>query len=70
MTSLEPDEQQELRHACRRMLALAETMWMELEVTLIPPHIREQMFYDWWKWSLQPKFEMPDFSKLFKQDDS
>lgn len=61
------DVAQELRHASRELAQNAEIMYLALAEKDLPDSVVEEAFAIWWRITLTPDIEMPDFSKIFSR---
>ena len=62
------DVAQELRQAARRLAQNAEIMHESLAEANLPDRVAEEAFLIWWRITLTPGIEFPDFSKIFRTD--
>lgn len=63
---LDADERQEWVHQAGKIAEMAGIVWLKLLEASIPPELAERMAFEWWRVSIQPKMEFPDFSAFLR----
>ena len=68
--ALDADDVQKSRHMARQMTEHAEIMYAAFLRTSIPRPVIDEMMVAWWAELWRPRMpDLPDFTKLFKEDD-
>ena len=69
MSALDPGDVQKSRHMARQMTEHAEIMYEAFLRTQLPRPVIDDMMLAWWTELWKPRMpELPDFTKLFKEE--